>query len=88
MFSTHVPSALFNMVFMPVMFCDPKQRQDLIDRQTYAFYGKMEDAGPRAINGYPIFNKVGSVNEADFRKIESFAKVYDAFINNFTGTPQ
>lgn len=82
-FSTHVPEGIINIVFMPLIFLNDEQRQKMIDEKVYAFYGKMEDAGPTGINGYPIFSRMFLIQEPDFLKVEQYAKEYDAFQKQF-----
>lgn len=45
-----------SMIFMPLGFLDRKQLLHLQRKQRPGLiYAKMADAGPRAVNGYPMF---------------------------------
>lgn len=83
LFSTHVPEDIMSMVFMPLIFLTDEQRQSMIEEKVYAFYGKMADAGPRGINGYPIFWNMFTIKEEDFLMVERYAKEYDEFQKQF-----
>ena len=83
LFSTEVPKEIINMVFMPLIFLSEEQRQELISENVFAFYGKMEDAGPRGINGYPMFMTMYRISEPDYKKVREYAKDYSDMMKEF-----
>lgn len=85
LFSTQVPKEIISMVFMPIIFLNEEQRKELIAENVFAFYGKMADAGPRGINGYPIFWTMYRISEPDYKKVATFAKEYEAVQKAFAG---
>lgn len=87
MFSTQVPQEIMSMVFMPLIFLSDEQREQLIADEVFAFYGKMEDAGPRGINGYPMFNSMTSVTEKEYEKLQRYAKSYQEMQKEFEEGP-
>lgn len=61
---------LLSTIFMPLGFMDRKQKLDLQRKSRPGiFYASMANAGPRAINGYPMFFEVGMASTEDATKI-------------------
>jgi hypothetical protein len=85
LFSTQVPKEIISMVFMPIIFLNEEQRQELIAENVFAFYGKMADAGPRGINGYPIFWTMYRISEDDYNKLRQYAKEYSDIMQKVFG---
>lgn len=57
---------LASMIFMPLGFLDRKQLLDLQRKQRPGMvYARMEHAGPRAINGYPMFFECAMLHPDD-----------------------
>lgn len=57
-------------VFMPLMFMSKVQLKR-IRENNLMFYGLMEDAGPRSINGLPIFTKIYEIPAVEFNRCYS-----------------
>ena len=57
------------MVFMPLMFMDSVARKRMITDQTMYLYEYFDKAGPRGINGMPIFMSFYILNKADVERI-------------------
>lgn len=72
---------------MPILFLNDEQRKQLIADEVFAFYGKMEDAGPRAINGYPMFTSMSSVTEKEYEKLSRYVKLYQDMQKEFEEGP-
>lgn len=87
MFTTQVPPEMVKMVFMPILFLNDEQREQLIADEVFAFYGKMEDAGPRSFNGYPMFTAMTSVTEKEYEKLTRYVKSYQAMQKEFEEGP-
>lgn len=60
---------LLSTIFMPLMFMDKEQIDKMEKHKAYMFYANMSEAGPRAINGYPIFMSMNYINEEDCKKV-------------------
>ena len=46
---------LLATIFMPFVFMDEKQRDELEAKGVKVLFEYLSEAGPRAINGYPMF---------------------------------
>jgi hypothetical protein len=57
-------------VFMPLVFMDDEQRKNL--KSAFAVYEYMNKAGPRSINGYPIFHSFQTLTEDEWRKVMEY----------------
>lgn len=72
---------LFPNIFMVTLFLDEKQKEDLADAGL--FYEYYDQAGPRAINGYPMFMSLRSLCKEDTEKlfdyIEEIKKLKEGF---------
>lgn len=61
---------LLRMIFMPLGFIDRKAKLEMVRKdRPGCFYADMKDAGPRAINGYPIFFSMSMLSEEDTRRM-------------------
>jgi hypothetical protein len=60
---------LITGIFMPLMFIDEVTRREMIRDKIAHFYADMGEAGPRTINGYPIFMSMGMLNGPDAKRI-------------------
>jgi len=67
------------MVFMPLLFMDKKAKDDLIKAKASVFWEWMDQAGPRAINGYPIFMSMRFMTDAEWIKVMAYVKKIEAF---------
>ena len=62
-------SSLLEIVFMPLVLMDQKQKNELYDSQPAMFYSFMEDAFPSCVNGYPVFSTVYSLTNDEAREV-------------------
>ncbi len=53
-------------IFVPLLFLDDAGRKDLKKRKPHVFYEYLSEAGPRSINGYPIFMSVRTLGKEDW----------------------
>jgi len=60
---------LLHMIFMPLIFLDEVQQKELVADKVAHFWAKMSEAGPRSVNGYPIFMSLGSLTQYDSERI-------------------
>ncbi len=71
------------IVFMPFIALNEEQRQKMNDDKIIHVYEYYDKAGPRAVNGMPIFMSMLSINEDDWKKIKVFIETYKIKINSF-----
>ncbi len=57
-------SNIIGMVFLPIMFIEKKD----IPKGLCHVYAYLKDAGPRSINGYPIFWSCSFLNKKEFQE--------------------
>lgn len=60
---------MLGMIFMPLMFMDELTTKQMQNNKITHLWAKMNTAGPRGINGYPIFSGMGMLNQDDARRI-------------------
>jgi len=65
--------SLIGSIFMPIVLSGKDDLNWMLENKIAMFYSDMADAGPRSINGYPMFFKMGFIN-ADEMKI--FLEMY------------
>jgi len=53
------------MVFMPLVFSKKELGKWMEKNEIDLIYGKMSDAMPRSINGYPMFHTISFLDKAD-----------------------
>ena len=46
---------LMPSIFIPLIFMNEEQRDDMVKKGTLHIFEYYDKAGPRSINGYPIF---------------------------------
>lgn len=69
-------SSLLNVIFMPLLFFDQKQIDEMKEDNIATFYGYYSDAGPRAINGFPQFMSFGMLTEEQRVKVFNYCDKY------------
>ena len=76
--STH----LLPSIFMPLIFMDDLTKKVLLLNEAHCFYAEMKDAGPRSINGYPMFFSMLYLNRTDAdRLIKKYNAIKEAMDN-------
>lgn len=66
--------SLLPNIFMTILFLDDLQTKMMKENGAFSFYSDMKNAGPRLINGYPMFTSFYYLNEEDTVR---FIKKYD-----------
>lgn len=69
---------MLKMVFVPILFLRPKNVEDI--GMIYEYYSK---AGPRAINGCPIFMSMKIMHNDDMDKFFKFMEEYEEMQRKF-----
>ena len=72
---------LLNSIFMPLMFMDDMHKKTLIRDEIVHFYGKLNDAAPRSINGFPMFFSMRSINKEDCDHLQSTLEHLEDFMS-------
>ena len=67
---------LLSAVFIPVTFLDGPQIEQLRNDNVAAFYEYYDKAGPRSINGYPMFTSMRTITEVDLNKVAEKVDVF------------
>lgn len=57
------------MVFMPIMFM---KKEELEKQDIYFIYEYLSEAGPRSINGMPMFTSCYFLNKENFEKMMGY----------------
>lgn len=60
---------LVTTIFMPLIFLDDIERKRMVRDGVVHFYNHYSSAGPRAINGYPIFESLYTLDREDVERI-------------------
>lgn len=73
---TMIPPDQYQMVsiiFMPLIFLGKEKLEELANTcgLLYEYYDK---AGPRSVNGFPIFFSFNSLNKEDIKKVDEYYK--------------
>lgn len=59
------PPDMIPNVFMVFALMKPEDQEELIEKRASLLYAKMKDAGPRSVNGLPVFFSMSWLNETD-----------------------
>jgi hypothetical protein len=87
---------LLTAIFMPIFFMDEEQRNELCKDLAH-IYEYIDHAGPRSINGHPMFTSMRTLNKQQWAKvceyIKEYLKIKGAFCSvkvdmTFGGTPE
>ena len=76
---------LVGMVFMPALFLSEEQRKQLKEADIVHFYEYFDKAGPRAVNGYPMFMSMNSLAREDSVVVFRFCKELEKQRQEFLG---
>lgn len=64
---------LASSIFMPLVLMKQEDRDALAAKKPHVFYEYLDKAGPRAINGYPIFASVRFMVREDWVAVVAIA---------------
>lgn len=56
------------MVFMPLIVMEKEEYKKMVDNDVQCLYEEWSKAGPRSINGYPMFMSMGMLTREDCRR--------------------
>jgi len=60
---------LVSSIFMPLMFIDEKQRDEMEAEKVEVLFEYISEANPRSINGYPMFMTMRTMNKEEWEKV-------------------
>jgi len=80
-----VEPSMFGTVFMVWSLLDPLEKKKMIDSGMSMVYSDMQDAGPRSVNGYPIFWSMSVLNKQDDRKVYMYYKQIQEKMGQYKG---
>ena len=80
-----VEPSMFGTVFMVWSLLDPMEKKKMIDSGMSMVYSDMQDAGPRSVNGYPIFWSMSVLNKQDDRKVYMYYKQIQEKMGQYKG---
>jgi hypothetical protein len=63
------PQEMIGSIFMPLHFMSEEQMKEVIAEGGHSMWAEMSSAGPRSINGYPIFMTLNIWNEDNAKRI-------------------
>lgn len=75
--SSHVPDhdqRLIPSIFMPLMFMGPEKAKEMGD--VTLIYEYFDKAGPRSINGYPMFFSMTALKREEHDRLVPFYQAY------------
>lgn len=78
---------LLPMIFLPLAFMAPAERQKLINQDIAFFYEYYDKAGPQAVNGYPIFTSVRYLAPDEEDVLVSYLREIHLAFNKILDTP-
>ena len=77
--SLNVKPEMLHMVFMPLGFMSAEHLEDMERAEITLIYEELSAAGPRSINGMPMFMSCHQLNKTDHeRLLEMITKIQDA----------
>ena len=76
--SGQVPDRLLPSVFMVLLFADANSFDGVV-----LVYERMDQAGPRSINGYPIFMSCSTLNRDEFERLKPMVEAYERLKADF-----
>ena len=72
----HCKSEEAPSTFIPLFFMEPEALQKMIDKEISLIYEYMTEAGPKTINGRPMFSSFHTLTKPEHEKmIKYFAKL-------------
>lgn len=74
---------LLQMVFMPLIFMSKEDIEELRANDIHIIYEYYSKAGPRGINGKPIFMSCGMLDRKDARKVWAMMKDFSEKTQDF-----
>ena len=75
--SNHVPPGeeyMLGSIFLPLMLMTEEQHKDFLEKKPAMVFEHMSQAGPRSVNGYPIFMSIQFLLEDEYKKVMEYYK--------------
>jgi len=64
--------SLIGSIFMPILFIDQKQRDELEANDVQVLYEYYSESGPRSLNGYPMFMSMKYMTRKEWEKVFNY----------------
>jgi hypothetical protein len=64
--------SLLGSIFMPIIFIDQKQRDKMEAECVSVLFEYYSKAGPRSINGYPMFTSMNYMTKDEWEKVFNY----------------
>jgi|TARA_Y100000034_G_C6910429_1_gene424495 hypothetical protein len=77
--------SLMGMVFMPFLFMSQEDKAKLTAAKVHHIYEYYDQAGPRSINGKPIFMSMRFILDTEWVKIKKYVEKLEAYRKDFVG---
>ena len=74
---------LIPMIFLPLNFIDERQFRRLKSRKIVHAYEHLDRAGPRTVNGYPIFFSCKFLTRKDWKRVVRYIRRYKRMRERF-----
>lgn len=78
---------LIHLIFMPLIFLTDEQREELIAKKPAVIFAHLKDAGPRAVNGYPIFMNMEVLGREEADQLVKYMEEYVSWRSGFIEEP-
>jgi hypothetical protein len=79
--NNHIPpedTMMLGAVFMPLVMMNDEQQKDFTDKQPGMVYEYLDKAGPRSMNGYPMFMSLQFITVEEYEKVRAFYEEFKA----------
>lgn len=76
------------LVFMPLVFMDDKQREEMASQDVAHLFEYLDKAGPGGVNGYPCFTSFQSLCAEEWFRLRNFHEQVKEFEANFMAAEQ
>ena len=84
--------SLTTCIFMPILFMNEEQTKKMKEDEVVHLYEYLDKAGPRCINGYPMFTSMAYITKKDWHIVRGYVKECqdrkDAFLKTENTKPK
>lgn len=76
---------IYSMVFMTLAFMKPEMIEDMKRKEVVQIYEYLNKAGPRSVNGFPMFTSHHELTKADVEKLTELIAELKKRLGEFAG---
>lgn len=73
-----IVASLIGHIFMPLGLIDGESRARLLAQEPMLFYEYLSKAGPRSMNGYPMFMSLNIITKEEWPLLEQYLAALEA----------